>query len=239
MTPMRLILLAILALQAAPAQSEADKLEAALKKFGDRKYRVTEGGKPTGTMTLKTRIEVVGDRKEVVLEDRLERKIGDAVETVTITETSNLEGLALVRADLTATTAKGEVKATASIREGDAYISGPDGILMLIGVEGGMGILAPPRILCMKKQEVGAHFNAEVILWNTPSDNQSHEFRCVSKESIEVGGKKVEAFKWEVRWTGDLIKGGKQSSEKTYWIAPDGALLRFKTASTEMVLESK
>lgn len=235
---MRLLLFMLL-LQAAPAQTEADKTEAALKKFGDRTYRVMEGSKATGTMTLKTRIERIGDQKVAIFEDRLERKVGDALEAVTITETSKLDGLGLIRGESATSSPAGDVEASVSVRDGDAYTSGPDGMLMLLNVEGFMGILAPARVLSMKTQEVGATFKANVVLWTTPSGNSSHEFRCVSKESLEVDGKKIDAFKWEVKWKGKLIKGADRSIKKEYWIGADGTLLQFRTESALMVLDAK
>ena len=45
---MRLILAAVLLLQAAPIQSEADKLEAALKRFGNRTYAMIVSARRPG-----------------------------------------------------------------------------------------------------------------------------------------------------------------------------------------------
>jgi len=233
---MRVLLAAILAFQSATAQSEADKLEAALKKFGERRYQVTEGGKATGTMTLKTRLDMEGDRKVVILEDQLVRKVGGTESTLTITETSALDGLGLMRAELAAVIPGRTIEATASVRGGDAYIKNDDGLLMLRDVKDELGVLTATRLLCAKPQEVGASFKARILLWTAPSPDRTHEFRCVARESIEVGGTKVDAFKWEQKWKGDLIKGGESSIENAYWLGADGALLRFRTGATEMIL---
>ena len=59
---MRMILAALLLAQAAPAQSEADKLEAALKKFGNRTYGMFVSNAKAGQLTMKTRVETEAAR---------------------------------------------------------------------------------------------------------------------------------------------------------------------------------
>ena len=239
MTPMRLVFLAILALQAAPAQSESDKLEAALKKFGDRKYRVTEGGKPTGTMTLKTKLEKDGDGKIAVFEDTVIVDTGTGAVEVLLEEMASLDGLKLIG---TSRTSDNKIQIAASIRDGDAILTGKDGHLIIRNVRNALGELAVLRLVGMKEQKVGGTFKANVFVLESPSDELVHDFKCVAKETIEIGGKKVDAFKWEQKWKGKAIRDGADEDaavENAYWVAADGTLLRFKIGPKEMTLDAK
>ncbi|HEU4339761.1 MAG TPA: hypothetical protein VFS19_06805 [Planctomycetota bacterium] len=235
---MTALLAALILLQAAPAQTEADKFEAALKKFGERTYRITEKGKAVGAMTLKTRIEKDGDRKVAVLEDTVEFDVGHAAVEINVKETAALDGLNLIFAERTA----GKIEITASIRDGDAYLTVDQSQWLIRNIRNVQGELSVLRIVGMKKQEVGSAFKADVFVLESPSDELNHDFKCVAKETIEIGGKKVEAFKWEQKWKGKAIRGGESvdaSIENTYWIGADGTLLRFKIGQNEMTLDAK
>src|SRR6266850_5474002 len=102
---MRALLAAILLLQAAPAQSEADKLEAALKRFGDRSYLILANGEKLGTSTLKTRVEKVDGRSVAVLEDAFKIDAGGDTGFMRTLEKAMLDRLRLIS---TSQTGKGD-----------------------------------------------------------------------------------------------------------------------------------
>jgi hypothetical protein len=235
------LLAASLLLQSAtaPAQSEADKLEAALKKFGDREYRITDRGRALGKMSLKTRFEKEKDRTVAVFEDTVIDEAGTGAIGVLLEETASLEGLKLIR---TSRTSEDKTEAGASIRDGDAYLSGKEGQLIIRDVRNALGERAVLRLVGMKVQKVGETFQANVFVLESPSDELVHDFKCVAKETIEIGGKKVEAFKWEQKWKGKAIRGGESvdaAVDNAYWVGTDGTLLRFKIGSNEMTLNVK
>src|SRR5687767_11598527 len=145
---MKIILSALFHLQAAPAQSEADKLEAALKKFGDRTYRIVEEGKETGTMTLKTSIERDGDKMAAVFEDRADMKIGDFQLTMTLNEKASLDGLRLISATRKGKTPDGDVDWRVSVRGGKAAMKVEDREQTIDVTARTVGELAVMRLVC-------------------------------------------------------------------------------------------
>jgi hypothetical protein len=237
------ILLAILLLaQAAPPQSEADRFEAAIKKFGERTYRITEEGKPLGTMSLKSRIEKEGDKTVAVLEDTVWLDLGPAKIELKLTETASLDGLKLIHAARTLDGKEEDFEVSASIRDGDAYVTVDRRHLIIREVRDVHGELGVLRLVGMKEQKVGSTFRAKVFVLESPSDELVHDFRCVSQETLGIGGKQVDAFKWEQKWKGKAIRAGASidaTVENTYWVAADGTLLRFKIGRNQMTLENK
>jgi hypothetical protein len=239
---MKHVLACLLLIQAAPAQSEADKLEAALKKFGNRTYRITERGKPIGTTTLNWKVEKQDDRRVAVFEDTATLQVGPVAVTIILTETADLEGLKLIRATREAGGPKGKLEISASIRDGDAYLTVNERQLLIRDIRNVMGELSVIRLVGMKEQKVGSAFKSNVFVLQSPSDELKHDFRCVAQETIEIGGKKVEAFKWEQKWKGKAIRDGESvdaTVENAYWIGADGTLVRFKIGPNEMTLEQK
>src|SRR5687767_14549782 len=118
---MILILASVLLLQDTPP-SPSEKIEASLKRFGDRTYGVLRDGKEAGTLTLKHRIEVVEDVKIVSFEDRLSLKVRDGEEIVNWTEESSLEDLRLRRTVRSPGDPDDDKADTMSIRGDDAYV---------------------------------------------------------------------------------------------------------------------
>src|SRR5258705_177928 len=97
---MRMLMAAILLLQAGPVQSEADKAEAALKKFGERNYKILQDGQESGSMTLRAGVEKEGDRKVAMIEVGLTAAIKDFTVSLKFTERSTLEGFRLTSAKM-------------------------------------------------------------------------------------------------------------------------------------------
>lgn len=233
---MRFIFAGLLLLQAAPAQSEADKTEAALKKFGDRTYNLTGGLAPM-TVTMKTRIEKVGDRKVAVF---IHGDVGG-----TAIETASLEGLLLLSE--ISSDPKGDVRKEISIRDSQATIiqNGKEQETVAV-TKSTVGVSALWRLICMKEQKVGASFRVDLLLYGDRV-SKDHEFRCVAKETIEIGGVKHAAFKWDQKgeWTVKMRREVHTFAiNHSHWVSPDGYLLRWTAykggeVSHDMVLVSK
>jgi hypothetical protein len=236
---MRALLSVILLLLAAPAQSERDKLEASLKKFGDRTYRIMENGKKVGMCTLKTRIATEDGRRLAIFEDRIEKQSSDANLFLDFTEMATLNGLRLDWATRADGGAK-EDDPSISIREGDGYVTSDLGNLLLRKVEGAVGERALIRLVCMQTQKVGVVLKADVLVLDPIDYQRNQELRCEAKETLDIGGKKVEAHKWEDKRSGKSVLSGKPVPYKfdnAYWVGPDGALVKFTSGSMEMILE--
>ena len=236
---MRVILAAALLLPA-PAQSEASKAEAALKKFGDREYRIFEKGVQVGLCTLKSRIEVDGRTRIAIFEDRIE-KAGDTPLTLAYTEKASLIGLRL----RWATRVDGGIKEDdpkVSIDNGEADITSAQGSITVPKAEKACGERALIRLICMTEQKVGSVVQADLLVLDPVDFQRKQEIKCVAAETIDVGGKKMAAFKWVDKREGKSILSGEEIPYKfdnAYWVGADGVLLKFTSGSMEMVLDSK
>lgn len=240
---MRLVLVTLLLLQAAPAQSEADKLEAALRKFGNRTYKILLKGEPVGTYALKTRVAEEEGQKLAFLEDRLETKIGETVRTTDYTEKAVLKGLALHWTTQTDTALEGKSVPVIAIKDGDGHVSTTAGKRMhLKAVAGALGERALFRLVCMKEQKIGATLKVNALVLEPIDYQMDREVKCVAKETLSIGGRKIAAFKWEDKRDGSSILTGKPVPvpiDNAYWVGPDGALVKFKIGPLEMVPEAK
>ncbi|HZN62439.1 MAG TPA: hypothetical protein VFC90_08555 [Planctomycetota bacterium] len=237
---MRALLAAILAILSAPAQSEADKVEAALRRFGDREYRVFEKGNPVGRCTLKTRFEGEGGARLAIFEDRIE-KAGDTPQAVTYTEKAALKGLRLrwaTRVDGGIT----EDDPRISIEDGNAEVASAQGNLVLNKVEGACGERALIRLICGAEQKVGSVVTADLLVLDPVDYQRKQQVKCVAAETLDIGGTKFATFKWVDKREGRSILSGEPvpySFNNAYWVGPDGALLKFTLGSMEMVLGNK
>ena len=240
------LLAASLLLQSAPApaQSEADKLEAALKKFGDRKYRLFTMGKETGHLSMKTRIETEGDQKVAVFEDKGDVKIEDKVEGGTMTERLALVGPRIL--SITSKDAGGRNEVAISIREGKATIKKGEDTKVLNVTNSSIGMGSVYRMVCTQEQKVGGTFKIDHL--GPEGFSTGHEFRCVGREQLEIAGVKHNAFKWELKGEGDIEMPGVENStysfDNAYWVSPDGYLLRMAAFDegkivNEMILDAK
>ncbi|HKS17394.1 MAG TPA: hypothetical protein VJU16_08790 [Planctomycetota bacterium] len=243
---MRLLLAAVLLVQAATPQSEADKLEAALKKFGNRSYRIKDGGKEVGTLTVKTRIEKAGDRKVAVLEDEYAVKFDGVDTTMSYRETASLEGLRLVSGHHKIVTPGGPVECKIVIKDGKARLQdgGENPILDISPTM--VGELAVLRLVCAAEQKRGANFKADLLSLGVPAFEPGHAFRCIGPEQIQVAGKKVDVFRWEQKgeWKHKVTVDGQETTltfvmDKSYWVSPDGYLVRLRFNSLETTIETK
>lgn len=240
---MRMVLAAVLLVQAATAQSETDKVEAALKKFGTRTYRILEKGKPVGTFSLKTTLVEEDGLKLAVFEDRLETKVGESTRTVDFSEKATLKGLALHWGTQKDSASKATSDPVITIRDGDGHVStSATGNMLLKKVAGALGERALFRLVCMKEQKVGAVIEVHALVLEPIDYQMDRTVKGVAKENLEVGGRKIAAFKWVDKRDGSSILTGKPVAvpiDNTYWVGPDGALVKFKCGSLEMTFESK
>ena len=243
------LLAASLLLQSAsaPAQSEADKLEAALKKFGDRSYLILANGEKVGTVTLKTRIEKGENGNLAVFEDRITQVMAGREATLTMTEKASTARLRLHSSKKT-------------VKEGDkedAWSIKVTGATALMKVEGReqtveitdatIGEEGVMRLVCAADQKEGSSFKIDVLSMVAERLETDHEFTCLGKEQIEINGKKHDAFKWQqkgewkfTRKIGDREVPGTSRVNHTYWVSPDGYLLRVSYGrGMEIVLDAK
>lgn len=228
---MRLLLAAILLVQAAPAQSEADKVEAALKRIGERKYRLYSLGKESGSCTLKTTLEKDGDGKVAVFEDRNEG------ESEVVIEKAALPALTL--RSITIKDLQGRFIAVATVRDGKADVQTADERKTVDVTPSTLGLSAMFRLLCLKPQEVGTTFKIDILI---PGHFllKDNTFRCAAKESVEIGGAKLDAFRWDhtAQRSVDTPEGTRTLSlANSYWIGTEGYMLRFTAKQQDRVVK--
>ena len=243
---MRTLIAAILLLQAAPPQSEKDKLEAALKKFGERTYRISDLGTEVGTVTLRSRIQKEGDRNVAVLEVEFKIKVEGQEVAMTFAETAELDGLRFVSARRTGSTPDGRMETQVTVKDGKAVIKdGDDETTHAIGRDT-IGDLAPFWLLCAAEQKKDATFKRDVLNLIMPGYEPGHVYTCAGPETIDVGGRKVETFKWTEKgeWKHPMKIDGKDmlmpsKVDNSYWVGAEGCLVRFTSGRTELTLVTK
>jgi hypothetical protein len=243
---MRFLLAAILLVQAAPAQSEADKLEAALKRMGECTYRMVQGGEVIGTMTLKTRFEKVGDRKVAIFEDHATVKFGDKDFGMSLTERASLDGLRLISSIRTGNRPDGKFEWGITVKDGKVTTTVEDRTETFDVTKATTGEQAAMRLVCLAEQKVGASFKADVVTLVAERLDPDHAFRCVAQETVDIDGQKVESFKWEQKGEWNITRkiGGREvpataSINNAYWVAPEGHLVRFSQGGMDFTLVSK
>ena len=238
---MRFALATLILLQAAPVQSEADKLEAALKKFGNRTYRILIEGEQVGTCSLKTRIDKEGARPVAVCEDRFSVTMGGEEVTMTTTERASLDRLRLVSSKMIGKVGGKETPVTIAVDGRKATMTFEDRTPIFDITDATVGEQAVIRLVCAAEQKEGAEFKVDVLNMTTGTFQPGHAFKCVAKEQIEIGGKKVDAFKWEQKgeWGDGKPPTSKTTVHNVYWVSPDGYLLRNVGRGGEIVLDAK
>ena len=227
---MRLILAALLLLQAAPAQTEADKVEAAIKKMTDREYRMIVSGREIGTMTLKNRVETEGGRRIAVFESVLKMtRAGEPQEELMI-EKANLDGLQFLSRRLVRL--GGVVDKVMEVKDGKIALKKIDGATKQVEVtkvtvsEGALY-----RLPCVQEQKVGAALKIDVLDFDL---QKGYELKCVERKEVELGDAKHDAFIWRLSGenTIELPSGHmKMKFEYIYWVTPEGLLLRYSMAT--------
>lgn len=244
---MRILLAAVLLVQAAPAQSETDKMEAALKKIGDRTYRILLQGKEAGTCSLKTRIEKEGERSVAVFEDRYSLALEEHKIAILWTQKASLDRLRLISARHTTDLSGRKTEWVVAMEGKKAFIERGGKKETVEVSDGTIGEAAMIRLVCVAEQKEGAAFTADVISSEEHQFQPGHSFKCLGKESVDIGGKKVEAFKWENKgeWKSTRKVDGQEvptttTIENTFWVSPEGHLVRsMGSGGSELVLDSK
>lgn len=244
---MRVLTAIILIFQVGLVQSEAETLEAAVKKFGDRKYRATrKGADALSTFTLKSRTHKDKNRTEVILESSLTFNVLDTKIIFTQTETTSLDGLRLISSK--AATQKSDItkEDSAVIRDGKVHLTSNGQEETIDVVEGVKGELAASWLICAAEQKVGATFKLDVLNMGAGCFEPGHSFRCVGQEEVTLGDKKVASFKWEEtgEWKhkekyGDEVREITTQVKNTYWVGRDGYLVRFTVGEWDAVLDPK
>jgi hypothetical protein len=222
---MKWLLLASLLVQAAPAQSEADKLEAALKKFGDRTYTRFIDGIEAGYRTLKTSLVTEKGRTVSMLEVS-EIESGKTLSTTV--EEAELNGLKLK------TARRGEVVGGKS-ELNTITVDGLKATLKYAGKEdkvvaitedtvGEEGLL---RRICATEQKEGAELKLDVLRYPA-RDIERRTLKCEGLKQLEIRGMKFDAYLWV------------EPGNLKYWVSPDGYLLRWiAPGGADFVLDAK
>jgi hypothetical protein len=214
-------------------------MEAALKKVGDRSYKISMEGESVGTLTMKTRIEKKGNGKVVVFEDQMEMARGGEKMQMTMKETAALSHLRILSAQ------RGGKDMDWSVS-----VSGNKAVLKVEGreqtvelTEGAVGESGLLRILCAAEQKEKASFKVDVLSMTSERLEKDHHFTCLGKETVEVGGKKIDAFKWEEKGEWKITRNGiagTSSVDNSYWVSAEGYLVRsIGPNGMEIVLQSK
>lgn len=215
---MRMILAVLLLLTSAPAQSEADKLEAALKKFGTRTYVMSlSSGEKMGTKTLKTSVVAEKGRKIAVFE---EFTLENGKPSGTTVERADLNGLKLISIKITIL---GDGKPSLNT----ISVEGTKATLRFTGDEDKkvdvtdktVGDEALLRLVCAAEQKEGAELKLDVLSWPLRQVEPGRSLKCEGQKKVEIGGKKLDAFLWT---EAGHVEGGYK-----YWVSPDGYPLRW------------
>ena len=236
MNVMLAILASVLLIQAAPAQSEADRMESALKKFGNRTYGMYVSGKKAGLLKMKTRIESEGGRRLAIFEDSMTEPATGGTVTGTVTEKASLDGLRLSslrwvsvldgRRSIESITVEGTQAVV--ILEGEKKTLDVPGKTM-----GESGLL---RRLCAVEQRKGDILNVD-ILSHVTHELESRQLKCDGEVDIEIAGRKQAAFRWR-----EQVEEGKSGAnvKNTYWVSSAGHLVKYiGLGGVEYVLEAK
>ena len=234
---MRLLLAALLLLQAPPPQTEAEKLEAFLKKFGDRKYGMYVSGRKAGKLTLKSKIETEDGKSLVVFEDiRTETSAGGTVKT-TFTEKATPNGLRLFSSRRVTDSGGRKTVDLITVTGTKAAVRFDDEKRQELDIpEKTVGEEAVLRLVCAADQKKGEVFTVDVLSQAT-GELQSRDLKCDGDWDVEIAGKKQPALRWSER--GREGQPGAQV-KNTYWVSPAGHLLKFiGLGGVEYVLEAK
>src|SRR5688572_22176918 len=189
---MLLILLASLVLQAAPAQSEADRVEAAIKKMTDREYRMIVSGREIGTLTLKNRVETEGGRKIAVFESVIKMTHDGETKEGVLTEKAELDGLRFLSRKLAG---DGQQKID-EVKDGKIAVKGLDGVAKTVAVtKATISEKVVDRFICVQEQKVGATFKFDLFDFDL---QKGYELKCLERKEVELGGAKHDAFIWRM-----------------------------------------
>lgn len=239
---MRLALATLLLLQA-PVQSEADKVEAAIKKMTDREYRMIVRKEEIGTLTLKSRVDTEGDRKIAVFESVMKVPREGRIEESTTVEKADLEGLRFLSMKVVGL--DGKINYSLEVKDGKVGVKTLEGKTKSIEVtKTTVTEMTLYRFACVREQKVGSTHTLD--LFDYHNIQKGYELRCVERKTVELAGAKHDVFIWRLSGesTIDLPDGPlKLKFEYTYWVTPEGLLIRYAMAAgdrkDENVLELK
>ncbi|HEU4339762.1 MAG TPA: hypothetical protein VFS19_06810 [Planctomycetota bacterium] len=234
---MATLIASLLLLQAPPAQTETEKLEAQLKKFGNRTYAMYVSGRKAGKLTMKSKLETEDGRRIVVFEDiRLETSAGGTVK-VTVTEKASVEGVRLISSRRVTDSDGRKALDLITVTGSKAAVRFDDEKRKELEIpEKTVGEQAVLRLVCSAVQEKGTFIAIDVLSQFT-GELESRELKCEGKVDIEIGDRKVEAIRWQER--GQAGKPGGHV-KNTYWVSSAGHLLKYVGGGgVEYVLESK
>jgi hypothetical protein len=229
----RLLTFLLAALFCLALVSEDDRNEAALKKFGDiRTYRLSHKDRK-GTMTLKTRVETVLDKKVAVFEDVFTGTIFEKKHRSSTVETASLDRFRMMSCKAHEKVGDEDIEIFIEVKGSSAAMSftreGKSAAISCEFSEATVSEAALIRIFCAQVQKKGRRFKVDLFRDNIQVQ-KDHEFTCLGKETIVVDRKKFDAFKWQEEWT---TKPHPKDSfqedlhwERTYWVSGDGYLLR-------------
>jgi hypothetical protein len=214
---------------------DAARIEAAVRKAGERRYRLLEEGKPIGSLVLKTSV----DRTTAVFEDVFDVTLGGQKMEMAMKETALLKDLSLRSASR-----KGRDGAdwTLSVADRKAMmkVQGRSQTIDLAGAT--LGEQAVFRMICAAERKEGTTFKLDVLNFPAEELQKGRVFKCGPQETFELGGKKVPAFKWTESWESQGLRNGVPVSSKVnniYWVSPDGVLLGSTSPHMDLVLETE
>jgi hypothetical protein len=233
---MKLLLASLPLLLQAPGP---DRIESALRKFGERTYSMNEGGKKAGTWTMKTRLETSEGRKTAVFEDEVDVTIGEKTVKMSMKETADPSHLRLLSAKRS-----GKEMDWSVVVDGARAKMVVDGREQIVEITettvGEMGVI---RLLCAAEQKPDSTFKVDVLSMTAERLQKEHLCRCAGKEVVEIAGKKIDTFKWEEKWELKGTLNGVSSTSRvdnTYWVSPEGYLVRAGGPERiQLVLEMK
>jgi len=219
--------------------SDADRMEAILKKAGEHTYVFIQNRQKIGTLSLKTRIEMEAGRKIAIFEDKADLELEGEKMTMSLKETAALGHLGVLSSMRHNNDGDWSIKIDGT--KATMKVEGREQTLEITKmVVGEQGLL---RLVCVAEQKAEATFKVDVLSMTGERLEKEHHFRCLGKEGVEIGGKIIDSFKWEEKWEWKgMVKGVPTTSraENTYWVSPDGYLVRIVGATgLETVLETK
>jgi hypothetical protein len=235
---MMFALLAALLVQA----PDAARIEAAILKAGERRYRLNEDGKPVGTLTLKSSVVTIDGRKSALFEDVFDVTLGGQKVQMATKEKALLDGLALVSTSRKGPFSENGGDWTIAVADKKATITvqGRTQTIDLVGPT--IGEQAAIRMVCAAEQKKGVTFKLDVLNLGAEELHKGHTFACLAREDLEIGRKKVPAYKWTETYESKGVRDGIPTSTKVdnaYWVSPEGVLLRSTSSGRmEMMLES-
>lgn len=234
--------LAVVAVAAALAaqRPSAERVEAALKDTAVCTYRLLENGARVGTMTVRVATETVNGRRRGVFTEEMEWKTPDDQKArMTFKETTDARDLRLLSAVYNDTSYEWSV----DVEERRARFTGGGAKDRTVAVsDATVGMVTLLRMVGSAEQKEGATFKVDVVNIVARQYQPEHTVRCVGKEPVDVGGKPIEAFKWEDRWESTVMRDGEPRTlqfTEACWVGADGRILRFRRGGFDAVLEVK